>query len=409
MKALVVSQYFWPEDFRINEMVRAMHNKGIQVEVVTGKPNYPQGNLFSGYRLWGCQQESYNGIPVFRLPLLPRGRGGWRLGVNYISFVISGCLFTPWLLRRKKYDVVFVYAPSPILQAIPAILLGWLKSCPVVVSVQDLWPESLSATGHIHNRIVLNMVRIIVRFIYRHSKLLLVQSQAFIAPVRALAFNKPVKYLPNSIDESFLGPTTEPLPVVAGLETGFSILFAGNIGHAQAVEVIVNAAILLKEKTDISFVVMGDGSRRDWMLQQVKLYGLKNLHLPGRFPIEMMSGFMRKASVLLVTLANREVFNHTVPSKLQAYLAAGRPILASLNGEGARIVSLANAGLTTPAGDGEALAAAVMRMYSMPRAQLEVMGTKGHSFYIENFRHEMIVDRLIDHLGSVLEGHERDH
>lgn len=407
MRALILSQYFWPEDFRINDVARTLKDKGIEVEVLTGKPNYPKGVVYDGYRAWGCQSEDFHGILVHRVPLISRGRGGWRLALNYLSFVVSGILFAPWMLRGKKYDAIFVYAPSPILQAIPAIFLGWLKGCPVVLWVQDLWPESLSATGHVKNRAVLRIVEYVVRFIYRHVDLLLAQSEAFIAPIEVLASGTPVRYLPNSVDENFLKPATADAPQIAGLEAGFSVMFAGNIGSAQAVEVIVEAAELLKDHEDIQFVVLGDGSRREWMLQQAGERKLSNLHLPGRFPVDTMPGFMRRASVLLVTLADQEIFRYTVPSKVQAYLAAGRPILACLNGEGARLIEDASAGIAVPAEDGHALAEAVLRMYRMPQAKRDEMGGNGRLYYVKHFSHDMLVDQLIGHLQSACQSKEK--
>ncbi|MFH1657974.1 MAG: glycosyltransferase family 4 protein [Pseudomonadota bacterium] len=401
MRVLIFSQYFWPESFRINEVTRSLLDKGIRVDVLTGKPNYPRGTIFDGYRAAGCQQETWQGVEINRIPLLPRNRGGMHLMLNYLSFIFSGLLFGPWVLRRKRFDVIFVYAPSPILQAIPAIFLGWLLGCRVVLWVQDLWPESLSATGYVRNRWALKVVEWVVRFIYRHSDLLLVQSRAFVAPVRALAADTPIEYYPNSVDDSFALPAKGELPVVDGLDEGFSVMFAGNIGTAQAVEVIVEAARLLKEQSDIHFVVLGEGSRWQWMHQQALKLGLNNLHLPGRFPVETMPGFLQKASALLVTLADQEIFKATIPSKVQAYLAAGRPILACLNGEGANLVSAAEAGLAVPAEDAKALAAAVMELYRMPPQAREAMGARGRLYYTQHFAHEMLVDQLTMHLLSL--------
>lgn len=400
MKILVFSQYYWPEGFRINEVAKTLAERGLEVEVLTGKPNYPEGKVFSGYRAAGCQRETWSGIPIHRIPLMPRGSGGMRLALNYLSFIFSGLLFGPWLLRKKRFDAIFIYAPSPILQALPAIFLGWLKGCPVVLWVQDLWPESLSATGHVRNRLILKLVEQVVRFIYRHSDLLLVQSKAFIAPVRALAPGARIEYFPNSVDDTFAVQAQGELPVVDGLE-GFSVMFAGNIGAAQAVEVIVEAAHLLKEQTDIHFVVLGDGSCREWMLQQVKERGLTNLHLPGRFPVETMPGFMQKASALLATLADREIFAATVPNKVQAYMAAGRPIIACLPGEGARLVAEAGAGIGVRAEDGAELAEAVLRLYRMSKSERDKMGRNGRAYFHEHFDHEQLVDQLIGQLREV--------
>ena len=407
MRALIVSQYFWPENFRINDIAETLLEKGIEVEVLTGKPNYPRGEIFDGYKASGCQRETHEGINISRIPLLARGGGGWRLALNYLSFVLSGLLFAPWMLRKKKFDVIFIYAPSPILQAIPAIFLGWLKGCPVVLWVQDLWPESLSATGHVKNQVVLKQVERVVRFIYRHTDLLLVQSRAFEAPVRALASSTPIVYYPNSVDDSFAMSSSNAPPQVEGLGNGFSVMFAGNIGTAQAVEVIVEAASLLKEQEDIHFVVLGEGSRWDWMCHEAKRRGLSNLHLPGRFPVETMPGFMQKASALLVTLANQEIFKATIPSKVQAYLAAGRPILACLNGEGANLVTGAGAGLAVPAEDGRALAEAILKLYRMSTHEREAMGERGRLYYAQYFAHDMLIDQLIGHLHSVCKHKEK--
>lgn len=401
MKVLIVSQYFWPESFSINILVKSLLDKGIDIEVLTGKPNYPCGKFFSEYGAWGCQQEIYRGILVNRVPLLARGQGRWRLALNYLSFVVSGLLFAPWMLRKKKFDVIFVYAPSPILQALPAIFLGWLRRAPVVLWVQDLWPDSLSATGHVRNTVVLSLVKQVVRFIYRHTDLLLVPSRAFETRVCELASGTPVRYYPNSVDPSFSLLTTDSVPDVEGLGNKFSVMFAGNIGSAQAVGVIVDAAALLKGYSNISFVVLGDGSSHAWMLAEKNKLELSNLHLPGRFPVESMPSFMQKASVLLVTLAAQPIFAATVPNKIQAYMAAGRPIIACLNGEGARLVVEAKAGFATPAEDPQALANTILRLYEKSALELEQIGERGRKYYYENFEHHQLVEQLIKHFKSV--------
>lgn len=407
MRVLVVSQYFWPEGFRINEVSKSLVEKGVQVDVLTGKPNYPEGKIFAGYRIGGCQREQYCGANISRVPLIPRGKNSsMRLALNYLSFIVSGLVFGPWLKRGRKYDVIFVYGLSPLMLALPALFLGWLKKVPVVIWVQDLWPQSLSATGYVRNRLILWAVEQVVRFIYRHADLLLVQSRAFVEPVRALASGTPIKYYPNSVDGSFAVPATGKSPDVPGLEGGFSVMFAGNIGAAQGVEVIVEAATLLKEHKDIQFVVLGDGSCRQWMLQQVADRNLTNLHLPGRFPVETMPGFMQKASALLVTLADREIFAATVPNKVQAYLAAGRPIIACLPGEGARLVVEAKAGVGVKAEDGKALAEAVLGLYKMSGSERDEMGRNGRAYFYEHYDHERLVDQLIDELRGVVQKKE---
>lgn len=401
MRILIVSQYFWPEGFRINELVKTLVEKGVDVDVLTGKPNYPEGAIFPGYRARGCQVESWAGATVYRVPLFPRGaHSAWRLALNYLSFVSSGLLFGPWLLRKRHYDVVFVYGLSPILLAIPAIFLAWIKRRKLIVWVQDLWPESLSATGHVRNPRVLRAVEWVVRWIYRHTDLLLVQSRAFEAPVAALAPGKPIAYYPNSVDGAFAEPPSPDiaLPALPVLEEGFAVVFAGNVGAGQAVEVMVEAAALLRDVPKIRFVVFGQGSRWDWMREQVRRRGLTNLHLPGRFPVNTMPGLMQKAGALLVTLADEPIFAMTVPNKVQAYMAAGRPILACLNGEGARLVAEAQAGLSVPAQDAKALAAAVLQLYRMPAGDRMQLGANGRRYFKAHFDHDKLVDELMAHL-----------
>lgn len=406
MNVLIFSQYYWPESFRINDIAKTLSDRGIYVEVLTGKPNYPRGEIFPGYRMAGCQRETHQGLRINRIPLISRGRGGWHLALNYMSFVISGLLFAPWMLRGKKFDVIFVFAPSPVLQAIPALLLGKLKNCAVVLWVQDLWPDSLLATGYVQSKTALKLVEWVVCRIYQYSDLLLVQSRPFEDPVRALASGTPVIYYPNSVDCSFAVQAKSELPSVSGLDTGFSILFAGNIGTAQAVGVIIDVALLLRDYLDIHFVVLGEGSCWEWMKQEARKHNLNNLHMPGRFPVETMPSFMQKASALLVTLADQEVFKATIPSKVQAYLAAGRPILACLNGEGARLVTEAEAGLAVPAEDGQALAEAILTLYNMSPTDRDAMGARGRLYYAQHFSHDKLIDQLIGHLRSVCDPKE---
>lgn len=404
LRVLIVSQYFWPEGFRINEVARTLVEKGARVDILTGKPNYPEGRIAEGYRAWGTQSESWEGATVFRLPLFPRGeRSGWRLAVNYLSFILSGLVFGPWLLRDRKYDIVFVHGMSPILQAIPAVFMAWLKQRKLVVWVQDIWPDSLAATGYVRSPRVLRAVAWVVRWIYRHTDFLLVQSRAFEAPVAAMAPGTPVAYYPNSVDATFAeSPSPDVvLPVVPALDEGFPIVFAGNVGAGQAVEVMVEAATLLRDVPAIRFVVFGQGSRWDWMRQEVQARGLTNLHLPGRFPVNTMPGLMQKAGALLVTLADEPIFALTVPNKVQAYMAAGRPILACLNGEGARLVEEAQAGLGVPAQDARALADAVLRLYQMPAEDRAKMGGNGRRYFKAHFDHDKLIDELMERLSGI--------
>lgn len=402
MKILIVSQYFWPEDFAINALAESLQTKGHTVEVLTGNPNYPEGKIYSGRSAWFCGTELWNNVLIHRIPLFPRGkRSGFRLALNYLSFVLGGIGLAPWLLRGRKYDIIFTCGYSPPFGSLVASLLGWIKRCAVAHWVQDLWPESLRATGYVNSKLALSLMKRVVRFIYQRTDLLLIQSEGFRPSVAKLSCNIPIQYYPNSVDSNFFTPQPIVLPSISELDNGFSVLFAGNVGTAQAVEVIVEAADLLRHESEIRFVVLGNGSRWDWMQEQVRIRGLSNLFLPGRFPSNTMPALMRKASALLVTLANEEIFTVTVPNKIQAYLATGIPIIACLNGEGARIVLEAGAGITAPAEDAKALAAVVLSLQGSPEITRQEMGQRGRAYFQSHFDHDLLVDRLVKILSDL--------
>lgn len=400
MNILIVSQYFWPENFRINEVVSDLKKSGHVVEVLTGKPNYPQGIAYEGYDYIKPRTELWGGIPIYRIPMTVRGRDNkFKLILNYISFVLSGLIFAPFILRKKHFDVIFVFAPSPIFQVIPASFLGWLKKIPVVLWVQDLWPQSVSATGHIKSKLAIKVLEKTVSFAYRHTDLILAQSEAFIPHIKRLSRSSiPVGYLPNSVDDSFLMPVVKEKITVELFDSDFNIFFAGNIGSAQAIETIVEAAEKLSVYENIKFIFLGQGSKLAWLNKQIVDKKLSNIVLAGHYPFESMPSLLRQASILLVTLAKQPIFELTIPSKIQAYLAAGKPIIACIDGEGARIVKEANAGLAVPAEDVDKLTEAILKLAECDRNDLEQMGLNGQNYFKMHFKQSLIMSSLISHL-----------
>lgn len=404
MRLLIVSQYFWPETFIINDLARTLAQQGHELVVVTGKPNYPDGIIYKGYQCSGAQSERFfDAIEVIRVPLWPRGKGrASDLILNYLSFVMSGLVYFPWLLRKREFDTILVFAPSPITQVIPAILLKWLKKAPLALWVQDLWPESLAATGFIRHSILLKMVGYLVRGLYACCDTLLVQSQAFVEPVARYARREKIIYYPNSMGlQAAVAPVDRIPPELSGaLDQHFSVVFAGNLGHAQTVETILEAAIQLKHDPEICLVLVGSGSRLAWLQEQKQEHQLDNLLLPGRFPMEAMPQIFERADALLVSLRDEEVFAQTVPSKIQAYLAAGRPIIASLRGEGARVVMEAGAGRVCKPNDPAALTALIYAVKALPTAELQAMGRAGKAYFHEHFEMSSQVARLAEILDS---------
>jgi glycosyltransferase involved in cell wall biosynthesis len=401
MRVLVLSQHFWPESFRINQVVKSLTEAGCSVTVLTGQPNYPQGRVFTGYSAWSLRKEKHaDGYLICRVPLLPRGRASaMRLSANYASFVLSAAVFGPWLLREVQFDVIFVYAPSPILQAIPAVLLKWLKKARLVTWVQDLWPESIESTGYIRNPHVLKVVEHVVRWIYRHNDLLLGQSRSFVTSIGELAGGTRVEYFPNPGEASLTNDaTSEP---ALRLQCGFNVVFAGNLGTVQALDTVLAAAELLRADERIRFVLVGSGSRSAWLQNEVAQRGLTNVQLPGRFPAEEIPAILEQASALLVSLMRSPIMSQTIPAKVQAYLAAGRPIIAALDGEGAKLVTEAKAGLSVPAEDAAALADAVRTLVSMGDDERLRMGNAGTRFYQEHFAPDALARQLIERLRQI--------
>lgn len=406
MKVLIWTQYFWPETFHINAVARALQAQGADVTVLTGKPNYPDGKIYDGYRAMGIQKENYSNIELIRIPIRQRGKNS-AIGMllNYLSFIFSGYIFAPYALRGKKFDAIFVYAPSPLLQALPAIFLAWLKNAPLVLWVQDIWPDALVSTGFIKNRWLIRVVGLAVKYIYRFSDSILIQSEAFRLSVQKWSNRTEViRFYPNSVEEI---PTNVPVSktcagLVHDLSDGFSVVFAGNIGVAQMCETIVEAAVLLRGNPAIKFYLIGSGSRAESIQNSIDEKGLSNVVMPGKFQPEDMASIYASASVLLLTLKDEPALSSTIPGKLQTYLAVGKPIVACSNGESARIVNQSRAGISCPAGDAKSLAKAVLGLYGLSNTERERLGDNGRAYFEANFRLKERTKELLVHLETLV-------
>ena len=397
LKVLVISQYFWPEDFRVNDLATELAARGHDVTVLTGQPTYPSRALFPGYGTFTPCSQRLGEVRVKRVPLLSRGRGqGWRLALNFLSFALSASLLGPLRVRGRP-DVIFVFEPSPITVGIPAVVLKRLRRAPIVFWVQDLWPESLSATGAVRSRLLLGLVRGLVRRLYRHSDRILVESKGFIPSVTAQGADAAkLAYLPNWAEASYRQVRLEPdAPQRREVPEGFVVMFAGNLGTAQSLPTVLAAAERLRGHPEIRWVLLGDGRQRGPVAAEVARRGLGDaVHLLGRRPVSDMPGFFSLADVLLVTLRRDPAYRLTIPSKLQSYLACGRPVVGALDGEGASVIHESGAGLAVPAEDDAALAAAVLRLYRMPEAERAAMGQRGRAYFLKHFERGRLLDQL---------------
>jgi glycosyltransferase involved in cell wall biosynthesis len=400
LRICVVSQYFWPESFRINDLVQGLVERGHQVQVLTGQPNYPSGAIAPGYRSLRPRRSNAMGCEVLRVPLLSRGSAApLRLGLNYLSFASSATLFGLGGIR-KPVDVVLAYQPSPVTVAIPALALGRRLGVPVFMWIQDLWPDTLRATGALQDGPGMKIAGWITRKLHRALDGLLVQSQAFTPVLESEGVQaSKIFYLPNWAEDYFRPTVVLPsAPERRELPKGFVILFAGNIGVAQGLEVLLGAAERVRDIKEIQWVVLGEGRQAPWLRAEVEKRRLQNVHVLGQRSPESMPIWFALADAMLVTLRPDPVYELTIPSKVQAYLACGRPILASLNGEGAREVTRADAGIASPAGDPAALADAAVRLYNLPEATRQAMGARARTHYDRNFDRATLIGRLEDAL-----------
>jgi glycosyltransferase involved in cell wall biosynthesis len=316
--------------------------------------------------------------------------------LNYLSFALLASLLAP-VRCRGGFDVILVYEPSPITVGVPAIVLGALKKAPLLLWVQDLWPESLSATGAVQSPWVLKAVERLVRGIYRRCARILVQSRAFIEPITRLGIDaRRIVYLPNSAEALYRpAQAVETVAQARELPAGFRVMFAGNIGAAQDFETIISAAERLKSHPDIQWVIIGDGRMLPWVTTEIARRGLQHtVHLLGRHPVEAMPGFFARADAMLVTLKRDPIFAMTIPAKLQSYLASARPIIAALDGEGARIVVEAQAGLACPPEDPDALAEVVLAMQQLAPDARVAMAQRARACFEAQFERETLLTRL---------------
>jgi glycosyltransferase involved in cell wall biosynthesis len=406
LKILIVSHYFWPESFRINDMAAELVAQGCEVTVLTGQPNYPEGNIFAGYRAWSIRRERHPaGFDVVRIPSHPRGKGDARnLAMNYLASIVNMAVLGPWLLRQRRHDVVFVYATSPVLHGLAAWVVAKTQGAKLVTWVQDLWPESLEVTGFIRNRHVLSAMRKVVSWLYRHNDLILAQSEAFVRTIRPMAGATPVRHYPNPGEAIFsTQPDHSGAPPIQ-LKPGFNVVFAGNLGTVQSLDTVIEAAGRLRDRPDLRFVLVGSGSRLQWLKETVESSGLSNVELPGRFPVSAMPALFEQASALMVSLVASPIMDQTVPSKVQAYLAAGRPVIASMNGEGARLVEESGAGIACPASDAIALEQAVRRLADMSAEQRQALGDAAKRCYDNHFEPTMLARRLVDLFEGLIHG-----
>lgn len=393
----MITQYFWPETFRINELCEMFVEHGHEVTILTGVPNYPSGEVFPEFRRSPASFDRFEGSPVVRVPMSSRGTSRAQLVLNYVTFAISAAIIGAWRLRGRRFDVIFVYEPSPITVGVPGMVLRRLKGIPSCLWVLDLWPDTPHALGMLPHPALYRLTQWGVRRIYRSTDLLLVQSPGFVEPVRQLAPpGRRVEYFPSWADAVFDSEEPVGASEVEARPESFTVLFAGNVGEAQDFPTILDAAAALAERSDIRFLVVGDGRQLAWVRSEVERRQLNGtVFLLGRHPVERMPEFFAHADALLVSLRPDPVFSRTIPAKVQAYMASGKPIVALLDGEGADAVRRWSCGVVVTPGDARGLVDAVLKLADASVADRALMGSNGRAAADSEFNRHRLVESLL--------------
>lgn len=393
MRILFITQYFTPENFRGNELAFELA-KDNDVHVVCGTPNYPQGRFYESYGWFKRTRETINGVKVTRLPIIPRGKSSVMMVLNYFSYMMVSWVYILFHALFNKYDCVIVQQLSPVMISVPGILYKRLRKVPLYTWVLDLWPESLTAGAGITNKYILKFFSLFAAREYKWSDKILISSNRFRNHINEYGdYDDKIYYFPQWAEDVFHADISNAsLP---DIPEGFKIMFAGNIGETQDFESILQSALLCKDKTDIKWLIVGDGRKFQYVKDFVATHSLQEtVFLYGRYPVDIMPAFFKQADIMLVTLNKSLISTLTAPAKIQAYMCGGKPILAMLDGEGADLIKTADCGYVVPSGDYTGLADIVEVVSQLSCEQLKALGHNGYMFYKENFLKSVCMERF---------------
>lgn len=393
MKILIVTQWFDPEPtFKGLVFAKALAAKGHDVEVITGFPNYPGGKLYQGYKMRFHTLEVIQGIKVHRVPLYPSHDGSAIKRVfNYASFAMSSLLCG--LFNVEKPDIIYAYHP-PLTTTMSASIISFFRRVPLVIDIQDLWPDTLAATGMLNNAKALTFVGKLCQLVYKKAAHIVVLSPGFRKRlIQRSVPDEKISVIYNWCDEEALSLPIQKIDNFPD-KPGFNVVFAGNLGFAQGLPAIIEAAKILQDRgVNANLILLGDGVAKENAIDQSHKNGLKNVFFLPRVGMSEVGSYLQRADALLVHLTDNELFSITIPSRTQAYLAVGKPILMGVNGDASDIIRQADAGITFKANDGLSMANAVAELVSLDSTELDRLGKNAQSFY----QSEMALNVGVDH------------
>lgn len=407
-KVLIVTQYFWPEEFRINELVKKLVSSNCDVDIITGRPNYPDGKIYEDFVTSPQMYNDYFGASIYRVKNIPRGKNKFTLFLNYISFAFLATIYLLKNFGNKRYDSIIAVQVSPIFSVIPAIIYGKRHKVKVNTWVMDLWPDILTALNLISNRLIIKLLTFISSLIYRFSDSLLISSQGFRKRLIELGVKeKSIYYFPQWV-EDVMGTediySTKEYKEIEKLLNAYShlkkIIFTGNIGECQNFPSVLKAIEILKHRNDFVLLIVGSGREEDSVRQLVSDNSLEtHVKLLGRFPIEYMPSFYHFSDALLLPLAKDPLFEITLPGKTQNYLYAGRPIIGFLDGEGASVLRSSKSGYVCSADNYIELANAIEYVCNLNESERNELGLSARRYAREHFLPEKVMGTLFDVCG----------
>jgi len=392
---LIVSQYFYPEQFRINDIAAEWVKRGYKVTVLTGIPNYPQGKFYKGYGWFSNRKETINGVDVIRIPLIARGKNSIGMVLNYFSFVVSGFFWK--CFTKLKADLVFTFEVSPMTQALIGVWYSKKHNIPNYLYVQDLWPENVEIVTGIKNPMVIGPISKMVNYIYKNCDKIFATSPSFVGEIQKRVPQKADKviYWPQYAEE-FYCPAEEKSDLILQDST-LNVTFTGNIGTAQGLEILPKTAKLLKEQNlKVRFNIVGDGRNKENLIRSVRDNAVEEyFSFIDRQPAVNIPPILSASDVAFLSFANNPLYSMTIPAKLQSYMACGIPIIASACGETARVIEEAECGIVSEIGSSEALAKKIIEFSLLPIAQREKMGKNAIEYCKNYFDKSKLHDEIL--------------
>jgi len=397
MKILVICQHYWPENFRVTEICEALVERGHQVTALVGLPNYPTGIIPQEYKHFRNRHQFRNGVEIKRCFEIGRRPGKIGLAINYVSYMTSACIKA--LFNKRDYDVIYAFSTSPVLMSLPAALLRCFTRKKFLIYVLDIWPACLAAMNVFEGSLLYAFMKRVSKWVYANADILTYSSKRFQGYLKNV-HNIDVPdawYMPQFADDVF----SEPLPAKEASEEK-QLVFAGNIGKVQAVEVLIQAADLLRAEP-IHWHIIGDGSNYESCRELAEQLNLQQkVTFYGRKPLDEMPSYYAMADAMLVSMRNDISVNDTLPGKVQSYMAAGKPVLGTIAGETAYVIEKAKCGFCAPPDDPEAFAAVVRQFIKHPDSAR--LGQNGREYYQKHFTKKHHMDQLESMLKTLAGG-----